>query len=48
MQEVLHEKYYIHTSSEVEKAGPCVGKVHSHDKTLLPPLKPEKAVKILS
>ena len=32
MQEVLQEKYYIHTRLGTQKAGITVGKVHDHDK----------------
>ena len=48
LKEVLHEKYYIQTRSGAKKEGFTVGKIHEHDKSLLPHLKPEKAAKILS
>ena len=33
------KKYYIHTRSGAKKAGINVGKVHGHDKPLLPHMK---------
>ena len=35
LQEVLHEKYYIHTRSGAQKVGINVGKVHGYDKPSL-------------
>ena len=40
--------YYIQTRSGVQKGGINVGKIHGQDKSLLPPLKPEKEAKITS
>ena len=44
-QEILHEKYYIHTKSRAQKTGISVGKVHGHDKPLLSHREPGKAAK---
>ena len=48
LQEVLIEKYYIQTRSGAQKVGITIEKMHGHDNSLLPHLKPEKAAKILS
>ena len=44
----MKEMYYIQTRSRAEKEGITVGKIHRHDKSLLPHLKLEKAAKVLS
>ena len=46
LQEVLKEKY-IQSRSGTQKSGITVRKIHGHDKSLLPNLKPEKAAKIV-
>ena len=48
LQDVLQEKYYIQTSSIAQKEDITAGKIHGHDRFLLPHLQPEKAAKILS
>ena len=45
---MLQENYYINTRSGAQKAGITVGKVHGHDKPLLPHMKPEKVGRIIS
>ena len=46
MQEI-QEKYYTQTKCGAQKAGITVGKIHGHDISLLPQLKPQKGVTIL-
>ena len=45
LQEILQEKYYNQTGSGPQEAGITVGKIHGHNKSLLPNLKLEKAAK---
>ena len=48
LQEVLQEKYYIHTSSGDQRAEITVEKVLGNDNALLLYVKPEKAEEIMS
>ena len=48
LQEVLQEKYYIHSQSDAQKGGTAVGKVPGQEKPLLLHMKPEKTAKISS
>ena len=48
LQELLQEIYYIHTRSGAKKAKITVVKVHEHEKPLLPHIKPEKQLNIIS
>ena len=43
LQEILHVKH-----SGAPKVGITEGKVHGHDKTLLPHIKPEETAKVIS
>ena len=47
LQEVLQEKYYIKTRSGAENEGITIGKIHGHNKSLLPHVKPEKTAKMM-
>ena len=48
LEEVLGDRYYIHSSTGPQKAGITVGNVQGYDKHLLSHMIPENVAKILS
>ena len=47
LQELLQKKYYFQITSGTDKEEITIGKVNSHDKSLLPHMKQERAAKII-